>query len=272
MLKLQKAVTLAMLVAASALMSTAASAQASDRWQFGAVIYGWFPSLDGTTNFPASGGSPSIEVDVDQILDNLKFVIMGSFEAKKGRWGGFTDLMYMDIGGNKSGTRDFSIGGIQIPASASGSLNLDLKGLIWTIAGEYAVVSQPGATTDVFVGARMVDLEQTIDWGLDGAIGGIPVASRTGGAKVSATNWDGIVGVKGRLHFGAENRWFIPYYLDIGTGNSDLTWQAMAGVGYSWKSIDAVLAWRHLDYDMGSDTPFQDLSMSGPQLAVVFRW
>ncbi len=78
--------------------------------------------------------------------------------------------------------------------------------------------------------------------------------------------------MKGRLHFGAENRWFIPCYLDIGTGNSDLTWQAMAGVGYSWKSIDAVVPWRHLDYDMGSDTPFQDLSMSGPQLAVVFRW
>ena len=46
---------------------------------------------------------------------------MGSFEAKKGRSGGFTDLMHMDIGGNKSGTRDFSIGGIQIPAGASGS-------------------------------------------------------------------------------------------------------------------------------------------------------
>ena len=88
-----------------------AAAQAGDDWRFGVQLYGYFPSLSGESNFPGNGTSPDVTVDVDKIIDNIKFVIMGSFEAKKGRWGGFTDLIYMDVGSNKSGTRDLSIGG-----------------------------------------------------------------------------------------------------------------------------------------------------------------
>ena len=209
---------------------------------------------------------------MDRIVDNIKFVFMGSLEAKKGRWGAFTDLIYMDIGTGKSETRDFSVGGIQIPATATGDIDYDLKGTIWTIAGEYGVMAAPGASMDVFAGARMVDLEQTISWSLAGNIGSIPVSGRSGGSNVSRTNWDAIAGVKGRLHFGADRSWFVPYYLDVGAGDSDLTWQAMTGIGYSWKSVDVVAAWRYLDYDFGSGKPFTDINLNGPSLSVVFRW
>ena len=262
----------AILGALAGLASLPAAAQGGGDWRFGVQLYGYFPSLGGESNFPGNGTSPDVSVDVDKIIDNIKFVMMGSFEAKKGRWGGFTDLIYMDVGSNKSDTRDLSIGGIQIPGTASASVNYDLKGWIWTIAGEYAMVSQPGMTMDVFAGARMVDLEQDINWGLEGNIGGIPTAGRTGDSNVSRTNWDGIIGVKGRWHFGADHRWFVPYYLDVGTGDSDLTWQAMAGLGYSWKSIDVVGSWRYLAYDFGSGKPFTELNLNGPQLSVVFRW
>ena len=50
------------------------------------------------------------------------------------------------------------------------------------------------------------------------------------------------------------------------------TWQAMAGIGYSWAHWDVVAAWRYLDYDMGSGRPFSELSLNGPQLAVAYRW
>ena len=55
----------ATLAVCTALAPATAVAQLSDQWQFGAQLYGYFPSLDGKTNFPASGGSPSVEVDVD---------------------------------------------------------------------------------------------------------------------------------------------------------------------------------------------------------------
>ena len=134
MTTVRNVVAAAALACAAVAPGTASAQQASDRWQFGVQLYGYFPSLSGESNFPGTGTSPDVTVDVDKIIDNIKFVMMGSFEAKKGSWGGFTDLIYMDVGSNKSGTRDLSIGGIEIPGTASASVNYDLKGWIWTIA------------------------------------------------------------------------------------------------------------------------------------------
>ena len=266
-----KLTTGAALCAVALALPVGAAAQTSDQWQFGLTLYGYFPDVSGTSKFPPSGSTPSIDVKVDDLLD-LKFAFMGTFEARKGRWGAFTDFMYLDVGDSKSDARDFAIGGAPIPGTASVDVDYDLKGLVWTIAGEYNVVSNPSSTVDVFAGARLVDLDQDVRWNVTGNIGTIPLPGRSGSSNVSRSNWDGIIGVKGRLRFGAENRWFVPYYLDVGTGQSDFTWQAMAGLGYSWGWGDILAAWRYLDYDMGEGKPFTDLSLNGPAVAVVFRW
>ena len=55
-------------------------------------------------------GGPSINVDASTLLDHLKMTFMGAFDAHNGRWGMFTDVLYLDVGGSKSKTRDFNIG------------------------------------------------------------------------------------------------------------------------------------------------------------------
>jgi len=269
-------VEVAILLAAATLMPGAASAQAaeqaSDPWQFGGQIYLFLPSVDGGSNFPDSGTDPGVSVDVGQIIESLQFVFMGSLEARKGRWGAMTDVIYLDVGGEESGTRELTIGGTPIPVSASAAVNYDLKGWLWMIAGEYAVVSQPAWTLDVFSGARMLDIEQQIDWELQGDIGEIPETGRAGSSNDGRTNWDAIVGTKGRWRYRDENRWFVPYYLDVGTGESNFTWQTMAGLGYSWQWIDTFAAWRYLDYDLGEGRPLSSLSLNGPLVSVMFHW
>ena len=64
----------------------------------------------------------------------------------------------------------------------------------------------------------------------------------------------------------------MPYYLDVGTGESNFTWQTMAGLGYSWQWIDTFAAWRYLDYDLGEGRPLSSLSLNGPLLSVKFHW
>ena len=81
---------------------------------------------------------------------------------------------------------------------------------------------------------------------------------------------DAIVGLKGRATFGAERSWYIPYHIDMGAGDSDFTWQAMTGLGYSFGSIDVAGVWRYLDYDLGA--PLESISFNGPALAVTFRF
>ena len=266
------AATAVALCASAALLPTMAAAQTSDAWQFGASIYLYLPTVGGTTKFPSSGGGSDVSIDSSKILDSLKMAFMGNFEARKGVWGGFTDVVYVDFGQSKSGFRDMTIGGNQIPADASANANFDLKGTAWTLAGSYRVVPDVRSPVDVFAGARMLDVKQTLGWQLSGNVGSIPLPGRSGNREAKLQNWDAIVGVKGRVALGSERKWFVPYYLDVGTGESDLTWQAVAGIGYSFGWGDVVGSWRYLDYKMKSDSNIQSLNFNGPALAAVFHW
>ena len=125
---------------------------------------------------------------------------------------------------------------------------------------------------DLVAGARMLDIEQTLGWEVTGNVGSIPLPGRAGESKASLTNWDAIVGVKGRFAFGDGSKWFVPYYADIGAGDSDFTWQAMGGLGYSFGWGDVVAAWRYIDYDMKSGNKIESMTFNGPAIAAVFRW
>ncbi len=67
-----------------AVLPPATLAGQQESWQFGASIYGWFPDISGQTAFSPSGGGGDFEIGVDQILDNLEFTLMGTFDARKG--------------------------------------------------------------------------------------------------------------------------------------------------------------------------------------------
>lgn len=258
------------------LASTGAFAQqaagGSDAWQFGVSIYGWFPDIAGQTAFTQPGGSNEFEIDIEDILDNLEFTLMGIFDMRKGRWGLLTDMIYMDVGASATGTREATIGGTPIPTDAAADVNLDIESLIWTLTGYYRALDQTGMTLDLVAGTRYLDVEQSVDWNVTGDVGSIPIPDRAGAANASLTNWDLIFGVRGRFAFGAQQAWFVPYYLDLGAGDSDFTWQGISGLGYAfhWGAITAV--WRYLYYDLSSDKPIKDMDFSGPAIGCTFRW
>ena len=132
-----------MLLPAAAASQTTQPVAESGTWQFTAAIYGWVPTIDTRVNFPGDRGSTDTSVSSRDVLNHLKFTFQGSLDVHNGQWGIFNDLVYVDLGGVKSQDRDFSIGNIGIPASATANLNLDLKSLIWTVAGEYRLVPIP---------------------------------------------------------------------------------------------------------------------------------
>ena len=261
---------LALSMAASALPGTAA-AQVADEWKFQAIIYGYLPDIRGQSAFASQLGRDGITIDAHTIIDNLKFTFMGTFEAQKGRWGVLTDILYMDIGDSKSQTRNLTIGGVQLPPGVTANLDLDIKSTIWTLAGTYQVSADPTAPFGVLAGARMLDMKQTLGWEFSAELGPLQ-PSRSGNNEIKATNWDAIIGVKGRIAFGPNREWFVPYYFDVGTGDSDLTWQAIAGLGYSFRWGDVIAGWRYLDYEFKSSSKFDNMNLSGPIVGVALRW
>jgi hypothetical protein len=266
------AISAAALCAFAALSPTDSAAQTAESWKWQASIYAYLPDISGRTTFPDRSGGGGSTLDAETTLDNLQMTFMGNIEASNGRWGMFTDAVYMDIGNTKSGYRDFTIGGAALPAGVDANVSYDLKGWAWTLAGTWRVASTPAATMDVIAGTRLFDLRQTFGYEVTGNVGSIPTAGRAGTSEAKLSNWDAIVGVKGRMAFGESRKWFVPYYFDIGTGESDLTWQAMGGIGYSFGWGDVVASWRYLDYDMKSGKKIESMTFNGPAIAAVFHW
>ena len=58
---------------------------------------------------------------------------------------------------------------------------------------------------------------------------------------------------------------------DLGGGNTKFTWQAIAGIGYSFTWGDILVAWRYLDHEFKSGEPVQTLTFNGVGAGVIFN-
>jgi hypothetical protein len=256
---------------AGALSFANAAAQSSsepgDSWQFALTPYLWFPNIKTTLNLDVEG-NPAVDVGADDYLENLDVAAMLTGEARKGAWTIFTDIIYLDFSAEDAAVTTVSGPGgiVQFPINTN--TEAGLEGGLWELAASYAVSKSDAATVEVLGGFRYLSLEATVDWELAGPIGVFP---QSGSFSQKDELWDAIVGLRGKRRLGS-GKWFVPYYLDVGTGSSQLTWQGMAGIGYAFNWGDLLLAYRHLYYEQESDKLIEDMRLSGPALGAAFRF
>lgn len=251
--------------------TTASAATEADEWAFGAAIYGWFPDISGTTALSQGSGGGDFEIDIEDILANLQFTLMGTFDARRGRWGFVTDVIYMSVENSDSAFRDGTIGGIGIPVDVQADVKFEMESWIWNAAGYYRAVDASNRTLDLLAGVRYIDVSQQLDWSLTGNVGAFPLPDREGSAKSTLANWDFVVGLRGRFAFGQDDAWFIPYHLDVGAGDSNFTWQGLAGLGHAFRWGEVIGFWRYIGYDLSSGS-VDDVNFSGPGIGAVFHW
>jgi hypothetical protein len=265
------------------LLALPATAQsADDKWQFTVMPYLWLPTIDASLKFQGrSGGSPEVDVKAypGDYLSEVEMAGMFAFEARRGRWLVYSDITYMKLSDDSSSVRSINFDPGLPPNPVSATLNsgtsTDIYATIWTVAGGYNLVQGPKASLDVMAGARYLHLKATTDWRLTATVtdpigGGVFPAA--GSVTESGDIWDGIVGVKGRLGLG-EGKWFVPYYLDAGTGGSQFTWQAQTGIGYAFRWGDLVLGYRYLAWEQDDNNKtIQDLKLYGFGLGGVFHF
>jgi len=254
--------------------------RAEPGWQFSVTPYAWVPSIDGTLRYqlPGQSGSGSADVSKDgsSILEALNFAAMIAAEARYQRYSVMTDFIYLDLGANGSKLRDVNFGG---GGNAGVGANLDrgtessLSGSLWTLMGGYTVLQGDWGHADIVGGFRLFSLNSETNIRLAGDVtapSGSASFNRNAKLSDSATLFDGVIGMRGRLGIGKG--FYAPYAFDIGTGSSTLTWQASAGLGYQFSWGGVALGYRHLSYEQSSKNLVQDLSFSGPFLALNFTF
>jgi len=252
-----KALVLAIALASGGVNGAFAQGAAQSGWDFDLAVYGWLPTIEGKIAYEIPGIGDSIEVDPRTLLDNLQFTAMVAFAANHDSWSILGDVIYLKEAANRN--RPLDIGG---GVNLSADLNLDAW--IASLGGAYEVTQSGRSTLGVLVGVRYFSTDSRLSLSGDGPLPADP------SLEASAALWNGIVGVRGRL--GLAERWFVPYHLDIGTGDSDVTWQAIAGVGYDFTWGSLLLTYRYLDFDQGDNGDVLGFSMAGGEFGVVIRF
>ena len=241
----------------------------AESWQFALTAYGYLPAISGTAYFPVPGTDKSFNLNQSNLINSLKMTFMGAFDAHHGRWGFFTDVLYLDIGRRHTDVHDFMIGDSGLPSSTTSDVSMDMKTWIANAVGEYRLLSDGGSTLDAVLGLRYLSLTERLEWNFTGLLGGVPEAARTGNQEISSNIVDGIVGVKGQLR--GDGGWVMPVYLDVGTGGSHFTWQGAIGLAYMFHWGEVGLLYRYIDFRFDS-SKLHDLTIAGPMVSATFRW
>jgi hypothetical protein len=252
----------------------------ADKWTFAVRPYLWAPGISGTLKYdvpPTGDGAANVDF-ASYVLENLNFALMLTAEARKGNWSVLTDVVYLDVESGDTNVKSVSFTGpggqFEVSAGANLDTNASLSGVLWELAGGYTVARGGNSSLDVLAGFRLLSIKAESDWLLSGSITGPGPGQSfagSGSASQSETLWDGIIGVRGRVAIG-DSRWGIPYYLDVGTGNSALTWQGVAGIEYRYDWGDLQLMYRYTYYDMKENELLQNVSFDGPAIGVNFRF
>jgi hypothetical protein len=248
------------LVIVTAIPASAAEETAQkDGWQLGADVYMWMPTFGGKT---ANGDT--IEITYDDLLKDLEFTFMGGVEARNGRWHLTTDVIYLKLKQENNGKVTVPVGPGEIDLKVDATVKL--QAWVVTPAVGYTFIDTEKVRMEVLAGARYLWLKPELELDITG-----PLHSRDKNISDSGDVWDGIIGIRGNVNL--DKNWYVPYYIDIGTGDSDLTWQWMAGFGVKVsKVVDVVAAWRYLYWKFDDNEVLHNLYINGPLVGVKFRF
>ena len=108
--------------------------------------------------------------------------------------------------------------------------------------GGYTVARTEDYVFDVLAGLRYFEIDADAQLQFTGTL---PPQGPSLNLSQSVDLWDAVVGVKGS--YDLDQNWYIPYHFDVGAGDSDLTWQAVAGVGYRFEWGNVLAAWFYPD-------------------------
>jgi hypothetical protein len=245
-------------------------AMSAEEWHFGITPYLWLPNIEasGATEPPPDGGQPAFEVGPVDYLDNLDFVLMLAGEARRGGWSLRADVIYLDFSNQRSRVETITGPGGQIEIPVDAGTKSSFTGLEAQVTMGRWLLDEPKRSVEIFGGLRYLDINFDLDWEFDTPLDLLP---QSGHIEQGAAPLDLIVGTNARFGLG-DGKWFVPLHADLGTGDSNLTWQLSAGVGYSFSWGDLLLVYRHLEYQQDDGELLESLALSGPAMGASFRF
>ncbi|MDB6069360.1 MAG: hypothetical protein JWL81_531 [Verrucomicrobiales bacterium] len=234
------------------LTNTPPPAAAEKEWWWSSTSYAWLTDISG--DLAIRDYKVPFDIGMDDVLEDLDFSYMSYSEIGYKKWSLGLDVMYAKL----SDDQTFAVGPL------SGEAGFELVQALVTTRLQYTAVDTGTVKLDVFTGFRWnyYDVDLTVDTG------------RRDLRRSANEDWfDFIVGARAVVQMG--DRGFFQSMGDIGGfgAESDLTWQASAGVGYHFTPhIAGLLGYRAVgvDYDKGGF--LMDTVSHGPVVGLNFSF
>ena len=218
-----------------------AAEESNDEWNFNAGLYLWAADID----LEDTDGESST-ISFNQILDSLDFVFMGHLGGQKEKLGFMIDTIYLNLSETE---RDHVAPGVIHDKT-------EIETTILTPVMTYRVVEDGQFNLDILGGLRYLYMDVNLkfnvlpDLGDDGSV------------------YNGVVGFRGNVQL--NQNWHVPFYYDVGKGDSELTYQAFAGLNYSFPSFDLAAGYRYMKFKFDDDDDFggvlNNLVVKGPMI------
>lgn len=164
------------------------------------------------------------------------------------------DTIYMDVDADDQGSLNVPTGS---GFTVGTDLNVGIEALILQPMAGYSVYESQKSQLYLLAGARYLSLDVNFKAKINRPLRPIELK-----ISESENNWDGVLGARGMVKL--SDKWSATAYLDAGTGDSDYTWQALAGFDYRFEKVSAAFGYRYLKWDFDDYKLVSDITHQRP--------
>ncbi len=226
-----------------------------DGWQFDLGLYLW------ASNVSVDVGPKEIDAEFKDLIDKIETAVALHFEAHRGQFGILGDIELIELAENQTFVLHPSLPGVRL------DLVVDLS--IYEVGGFWRPTGGQGF--DLIAGIRYVEIGDRLTLTLPGLGGGSGSSNRIQAADSSVL----APYIGGRFNTSFTRHIGITVRADIGGGEADLLWNALAALrvtlgekGHS----NLLFGYRQMEIELNDDYLVSQFSMSGPFAAYVYAW
>ena len=239
------------LIALVVFFTIASTVQAEEKWELVFTPFLWASGQSGDVATLPGAETAEIDLSFSDIADNLDNALMGVFDARKGSWGLFAELFYIDIDTDE----------IETPLNLFSAADYEQQFSALTLGASRRFMFERTAV-DLLVGIRFWEVDNKLS-----LTAGILPATKIEGKE----DWtDVVVGV--RVQRKLNETWSAGGWLvSAVSGDSDSAWDILVGVNYALnESLLLVGGYRHQNVDFDENGFLYDVELSGPVFGATF--
>ena len=242
------------LALAAALLASGTKAGAQnpydEKWRFSVTPYLWLTGIDGTVG--VGQVVSNVDLGAGDVLGMLKFAIMGSADARKGRWVLSADGLYASLGAGR----------VVAFRGDTGSLELTQHETMIQPVGGYTMGDETWSV-DLLGGFRYWNMGASLD---------VDRATRPSNKRSGSTQWVDATGGF-RFRWTPEDDLRLGFAADGGGGGARSTWQLATSLGWdAWSQWTLGVAYRVLAVDYVKNDFEADTKTKGFMFGVTYRF